>query len=223
MFLFLGIENIFILIQYFTFMIANFQGSVANSFKKVKEDMDFLRVELEKVKKYLLFKNNEILSLKTEIRALNEIVSKLREQNNSSSIGNERVINHHQQSSTIINNDFTTEAISYGKGQKPIRLLLENKFRSLTDMEFSVFMTIYHLEEELGKVTYKNIANKFNLTEATVRNHITNLMNKDIPIDKERLFNKKILLYIKKDFRELNMASRLLEIRQIPKNTVDKS
>jgi len=185
--------------------------------------MDFLRVELEKVKKYLLFKNNEILSLKTEIRALNEIVSKLREQNNSSSIGNERVINHHQQSSTIINNDFTTEAISYGKGQKPIRLLLENKFRSLTDMEFSVFMTIYHLEEELGKVTYKNIANKFNLTEATVRNHITNLMNKDIPIDKERLFNKKILLYIKKDFRELNMASRLLEIRQIPKNTVDKS
>ena len=90
-------------------------------------------------------------------------------------------------------------------------------------MEFSVFMTIYHLEEELGKVTYKNIANKFNLTEATVRNHITNLMNKGIPIDKERLFNKKTLLYVKKDFRELNMASRLLEIRQIPKNTIDKS
>jgi len=203
-------------------MIDNFQEKLINSFKKVKEDMDFLRSELEKIKKYVLLKNNEILALKTQIKEQNELINSKKEQNANISTGNERVINHHQQSSTIINNAFTTEAISDGTSEKPIRILLENKFRSLTDMEFSVFMAIYHIEEELGKVTYKDIANKFNLTEATARNHITNLMNKGIPIDKERLFNKKTLLYVRKDFRELNMASRLLELRQIPKNTIEK-
>src|SRR3989344_7541200 len=204
-------------------MIDNFQEKIINSFKKVKEDMNFLRSELDKLKEELLSKNNEILTLKEQIKEQNKLINSKKEQNNHISTGNDRAINHHQQSSTIINNAFTTEAISYGTSEKPIRMLLEGKFRSLTDMEFSVFMAIYHIEEELGKVTYKDIANKFNLTEATARNHITNLMNKGIPIDKERLFNKKTLLYVRKDFRELNMASRLLELRQIPKNTVDKS
>ncbi len=204
-------------------MNASFQENVINSFKKIREDIDFLKLELNKIKESLLIKNNEILTLKKQIEYQNELISNKKEQKEEISTGNDRAINPHQQSSTIINNDFTTEAISYGTQNKPLRMLLENKFRSLTDMEFSVFMVIYHLEEELGKVTYRNIANKFNLTESTVRNHITNLINKSIPIDKERVFNQKTFLYIKKDFRELNMASQLLELRQLPKNTVDKT
>ena len=200
----------------------NFQEKVFNSFKKVKEDIDFLRKELNKVKEFLLLQNKELISLKTKIKEQNDLIITKSERNNKSSTGNDRAINNHQQSSTIINNDFTTEAISYGTQNKLIRTLIENKFRSLTDMEFSVFMAIYQLEEELGKVTYKDIARKFNLTEATVRNHITNLITKGIPIEKERLFNKRTLFYINKDFRELNMASKILELRQIPQNTVGK-
>jgi predicted transcriptional regulator len=83
-------------------------------------------------------------------------------------------------------------------------------------------MAIYQLEEELGKVTYNDIAMKLNLTEATVRNFITGLMNKEIPIIKERIFNKKAFFYVKKDFKELNLASRLLELRQLSKNRVTK-
>ena len=203
-------------------MADNFQEKIVQSFMKVKKDMDILRQELGKVKNFLLLQNKEILTLKDKIKEQNGLIISKIEQNTVSSTGNDRVINHHQQSSTIINNDFTTEAISYGTQNKPIRILLENKFRSLTDMEFSVFMAIYQLEEEFGKVTYKDIAVKFNLTEATVSNTITNLITKGTPIEKERLFNKRTLFYINKDFRDLNIASKLLELRQIPQNTVGK-
>lgn len=203
-------------------MTENFEDKVSNSFIKVRKDMNFIVQELNKIKKFLILKNNEILSLKSQINTLNELINTKLVQIQSISIGNGRVINPHQQSSTIINNDLSTRKIFNENQEKPMRMLIESKFRSLTDMEFAIFMTIYELEENLGKVTYKDIASKFNLTEATIRNHITNLVNKGIPIDKERLFNKRTLFYIKKDFRELNMASRLLEIRQIPKNTVDK-
>ena len=204
-------------------MTENFEDKVSNSFIKVRKDMNFIVQELNKVKKFLILKNNEISSLKSQINALDELINTKLVQIQSISTGNGRVINPHQQSSTIINNDLSTRKNFNENQEKPMRMLIESKFRSLTDMEFAIFMTIYELEENLGKVTYKDIANKFNLTEATIRNHITNLVNKGIPIDKERLFNKRTLFYIKKDFRELNIASRLLEIRQIPKNPVDKT
>jgi predicted transcriptional regulator len=204
-------------------MNTSFEENVLNSFKKVKEDINFLRQKLNKVEKFLLLKNREILSLKSEIGALNDLINNKKEFKQQISTGNERVINDHQQSSTMLNNAQQWSKREVLDENKPIRILIENKFRSLTDREFSVFMIIYQLEEELGKVTYKDIAMKLNLSEATVRNFITSLMNKGIPIDKERLFNKKTLFYVKKDFRDLNMASQLLELRQISKNTVDKT
>lgn len=199
-------------------MSNNFEEKVANSFVKVREDIAFLKEEINKIKKYLLLKNNDVLALKSEIKALNELVLNIKGRINNISTGNGGAINNHQQSSTIINNDLSTGVISAETQNKPIKTLIESKFRSLTDMEFSIFMTIYQLEEEIGKVTYSHIANRFNLTEATVRNHITNLLNKGIPIDKERLFNKKTFFYIKKEFRDLNMASQLLLIRPNSKN-----
>ena len=192
----------------------NFEEKVKKSFVKAKEDMEFLRQEVNKVKKFLLLKNNEISDLKSQIKALNDLISSKIEQIRVSSTGNDGAITHHHSSSSIIINDLSTEENLDKNSQKPLRMLIENKFRSLTDMEFAIFMTIYQLEEELGKVTYQDIAKKFNLTEATVRNHITNLINKSVPIDKERSFNKKTVFYINKSFRELNITSKILELRQ---------
>ncbi|MEK6835389.1 MAG: helix-turn-helix domain-containing protein [Nanoarchaeota archaeon] len=192
----------------------NFEEKVKKSFVKAKEDMEFLRQEVNKVKKFLLLKNNEISDLKSQIKALNDLISSKIEQIRVSSTGNDGAITHHHSSSSIIINDLSTEENLDKNSQKPLRMLIENKFRSLTDMEFAIFITIYQLEEEFGKVTYQDIAKKFNLTEATVRNHITNLINKNVPIDKERSFNKKTVFYINKSFRELNIASKILELRQ---------
>ncbi|MEK6841186.1 MAG: hypothetical protein AABX45_01160, partial [Nanoarchaeota archaeon] len=78
----------------------NFQEKVFNSFKKVKEDIDFLRKELNKVKEFLLLQNKELISLKTKIKEQNDLIITKSERNNKSSTGNDRAINNHQQSST---------------------------------------------------------------------------------------------------------------------------
>jgi len=40
------------------------------------------------------------------------------------------------------------------------------------------------------------------------------MMNRGIPIEKHRQYNRKVSLSIKKDMRDLNLASKLLKIRQ---------
>lgn len=90
---------------------------------------------------------------------------------------------------------------------------LEGQFKYLTDREFSVFMTIYHLEESLGKVTPFDIADHLKLSETTVRGYLNSLIKKKLPLERERLFNKKSHFFIKKAFKELNLASKLLNLR----------
>jgi len=203
-----------------------FNDKIAISFGKVKEDITFLKTEIDKIKSYLLLKNKEIIDLKTEINNQNRLISNLKleiDKLTKSSIGNHRVNNDQQQSTTMINNGKQWQTMTILPQNPPIRTILENKFRSLTDREFSVFMAIYQLEEELGKVNYNDVANKLNLSEATIRNFIISLINKGIPIEKERVFNRKALFRIKKDFREMNIASSMLELRQSSKISVDKT
>jgi len=100
--------------------------------------------------------------------------------------------------------------------QKPlsdIKKDLEDKFKSLTDREFSVFMAVYQLEEQLPDVNYGDVAKMLNITEMTVRGYANNLISKQIPLEKRRLYNRKVILCIPKDFRELNLASFLLTLR----------
>ncbi len=94
-----------------------------------------------------------------------------------------------------------------------IKKEIEKRFMALTDREFSVFMAIYQLEEDFGEVTYSSIANALQITEITARCYVNNLLNRNIPIEKKRLFNRKAQLSIKKEFKGLNLASSLLNLR----------
>ena len=123
------------------------------------------------------------------------------------SSGNDGVINNHQQSSTIINDK--QQSISAIKSD------FEALFRGLTDREFSVFMAIYQLEEDLqAPVSYCEVSKILKITEITVRNYVNSMMNRGIPIEKHRQYNRKVSLSMKKDMRDLNLASKLLKIRQ---------
>ena len=92
---------------------------------------------------------------------------------------------------------------------------LEDKFRYLTDREFSVFMAVYQLEEQLldGIVNYADVAKMLNISEMTVRGYANSLISKQIPLEKRRLYNRKVALCIPIEFRELNLASFLLTLR----------
>lgn len=185
------------------------------SFENVRKDMEFFKNEIESIKKELLLqkedKNTAEVKIKEILDSLNEIKDKLAFFYKTSS-GNEGVIINHQQSSTIINANQSLETV---------KKEFEELFRSLTDREFSVFMAIYQLEEELGQgsVRYQDISKALKLTEISIRNYVNSMINKGIPLSKSRQYNKKVSLSIKKELKELNLASKLLRLRQSGPNT----
>jgi len=183
---------------------------IRNSFEKVRDDMGFLKNELEKVKNRLDKQEEERNNIKSQISQILSFINEIKDNMSffyKISSGNDGVINNHQQSSTIINDK--QQSISAIKSD------FEALFRGLTDREFSVFMAIYQLEEDLqAPVSYCEVSKILKITEITVRNYVNSMMNRGIPIEKHRQYNRKVSLSIKKDMRDLNLASKLLKIRQ---------
>lgn len=186
-----------------------------NSFENVRKDMEFFKNEIESLKKEILSEKENKTTIESQIKdiitSLNEIKDKLAFFYKNSS-GNDGVNDNHQQSSTIINHKQSIDSI---KNE------FETTFKGLTDREFSVFMAIYQLEEELGqgKVRYQDVSKTLKLTEISIRNYVNSMINKGIPIEKVRQYNKKVSLSIKKELKELNLASKLLKLRQSGANT----
>jgi hypothetical protein len=214
-------------------------STISNLLKMDKNNQIFeerLKNSFFNIKKDILDLRNEINSLKT---AINEIKGILPQENFLSSTGNKGVINNHQQS-TIINNpqqpqetrqnipiqpvqpesEYVEEPSKLGQESEFLQEMvnnlkkeLEKTFKGLTDREFSIFLAIYELEQQLGQVTYSDIANHLSLTEMTIRTYVASLINKHLPIEKTRRFNNKLSLSIKKELKELNLASKLIALR----------
>ncbi len=200
------------------------ENKLKNSFFNIKKDISGLRSEMD--------------TINANLEQLKAILTK---ENFLSSTGNKGVINNHQQS-TIINNPqqppetpkntLNTQIASLepapheppqqtelndkaiiSNSLNSLKKELEKTFKALTDREFSIFLTIYELEQQLGKVTYSDVASQLSLTEMTIRSYVSSLINKNIPIEKTRRFNNKVSLSIKKELKELNLASKLISLR----------
>tara|TARA_Y100000310_G_C20460434_1_gene705071 strand:- start:253 stop:897 length:645 start_codon:yes stop_codon:yes gene_type:complete len=201
---------------------ASFQEKVRNSFLNAKNDISNLDKTLNKINEELNYEKKNISALNNDINAIKEEMSEIKTILTSFldiSTGNDGVINNHQQSSTVINSQQSTVNNHQQTPQKVIKKLekeLEIQFKTLTDREFSVFMAIYDLEKENGDVTYSQLANHLHLTETTVRASVNRLASKNLPVMKERVFNGKTALFIKKDFHELNLLNKLMRLRQNP-------
>ncbi len=96
--------------------------------------------------------------------------------------------------------------------KKEIRL----KFKRLTPQEMQVFTELYSLEEQsIDEITYKLIANNLKLSESSIRDYLTKLIKKGIPILKIRQNNKKIVLKISPDLQKIATLSTILRLREI--------
>lgn len=95
--------------------------------------------------------------------------------------------------------------------KKEIRL----KFKRLTDQEFSVFSTIYQLSEEFGHTDYKNLSEKLNLTESSIRDYVGRLIKKGIPLDKTKLNNKTVYISISPSLKKVASLPTILQLRTI--------
>jgi len=193
---------------------------IRNSFEKVRKDMSFLKKELESVKLELNRQKEEEKGLKLKIddilRFINEIKDNISFFYKISS-GNDGVINNHQQSSTIINNEHQSSSTNNNQLESinDLKEDFESLFKGLTDREFSVFMAIYQLEEDLhGLVRYSDVSKMLKITQITVRNYVNSMISMNIPIEKHRQYNRKVSLSIKKELRDLNLATKLLKLRQ---------
>ena len=95
--------------------------------------------------------------------------------------------------------------------KKEIRL----KFKQLTDQEILIFSTLYQMEEEQGPVDYKTLAVKLNLTESSIRDYIGRLLQKGIPVEKQRINNKKIVLSVSESLKRVASLRTILQLRDL--------
>jgi len=95
--------------------------------------------------------------------------------------------------------------------KKQIRL----KFKRLTDQEWLVFSTIYQLEEENGFADYKNISEKINLTESSIRDYVGRIIKKGISVEKKKINNKSIQLNISDNLKKIATLPTILQLRDL--------
>ncbi len=96
--------------------------------------------------------------------------------------------------------------------KKQIRL----KFKLITPQEMSVFSTIYQLEEQKQQpITYQETALKLGLSESSIRDYIQRMINKGIPIKKQKIDNKKIVLSISKELKKIATLNTIIKLREL--------
>ncbi|MEK6914355.1 MAG: hypothetical protein AABW83_01780 [Nanoarchaeota archaeon] len=96
--------------------------------------------------------------------------------------------------------------------KKDIRL----KFKRLTTQEMLVFSTIYQLEDQgYQEITYKSISEILKLSESSIRDYTQRIINKGIPIKKDKINNKRLLLSISSNLRKIATLSTIISLREL--------
>jgi hypothetical protein len=94
--------------------------------------------------------------------------------------------------------------------RKEIRL----KFKTITNQEMLVFSTIYELEQTYKEgVEYDQIALKLKLSSSSIRDYVQRLINKGVPILKDKINNKKILLKISNELKKIATLDTIIKLR----------
>ena len=89
------------------------------------------------------------------------------------------------------------------------------KFKRLTSQEMQVFSLLYSLEESGIVVDYKTLADKLNLSESSIRDYVGKIQKKGIPLTKEKVNNKRILLHISQDLKKIASLNTILQLREL--------
>jgi len=188
------------------------EEAIKKAFSKVKEDMEALNHRLDLIDlqiKEILAKFNP----NPPNYAENSSFRPSKPQILPSSSGNEGVqsINH-----STINQSLSNQSLQQNIPSLSIQALkreLESRFKALTNQEFLLFLTIYQLEEDLGRpVTYFDLSQKLSLTSGCIRGYISALLRKNLPIIKSKINNRTLTLSINPQFRDLKLKERLTNL-----------
>lgn len=205
---------------------------IKEAFEKIREDMLFLSQELIAVKeelqelRHILHSNTYPTHNQhpTHNPTHNFQIYSLNKPNFHSSIGNEGVPTDRQQTDNRHSNtssnqlkrtsDSSLDVPEIASILGDLKQDLREKFKKLTRQEFLIFSVLYTLEEELKNVTYKDIAQRTGLAESSVRDYILKIEHKGLPISRERINNKIVLLKIPKEFKEITTLNTLNDLNK---------
>jgi hypothetical protein len=210
----------------------DFQSKVKLSFQKVRESISSLdsRIsglehELKEVKTLLerALHLQNVPQPKTENPKMPEIpefegLEPPKADSAKSSIGNEGVLRRQPADSLPTKRRQTdtapTDDLKDYYDVQTLKKDLESRFLSLTEAQFKVFMAIYRLEDEMKtSVTYADLAKELLISQSAIRDYISDLVLRKIPLTKTTSPNRKVYLSIKQEFRTLKMLENLLALR----------
>ena len=95
--------------------------------------------------------------------------------------------------------------------KKEIRL----KIKRLTPQEMLIFSSIYQFEDQGDIIDYPFLSQRLNLSESSIRDYTQRIINKGIPIIKEKINNKRIILHISPDLKKLATLNTLISLRNL--------
>ena len=137
------------------------------------------------------------------------------------SIGNEgvqtdrqtnRQTDRHTQNSTLSKIQEVSKLL---ESLDEVKIELRSKFKKLTNQEMAVFSAVYALEEQGFIVDYHLLADKLSLSQSAIRDYITKIIQKDVPIQKNKENNKKIILSIAPEIKKIANLSTIQNLRGI--------
>jgi len=108
------------------------------------------------------------------------------------------------------------EASEILKSLDSLKKEIRFKFKQVTPQEMAVFSSIYQLEEQKNNPpTYSEIASNLELSQSSIRDYVQRMINKGIPIKKQKINNKKILLSISQDLKKIATLSTITQLREL--------
>ena len=215
---------------------------IKDAFVRAKQDIDFLGTEITQLKQEISEIKQFLTEFAdTTLRQINQThpatstdtstvpyeIEGLNSPNLGSSIGN-------QGASTDRQTDRQTDNSTQNQGISPttnldsdiqqaadildsldqIKKEIRLKFKRITNQEMLVFSTIYQLEEQVKQPTnYREIALKLSLSESSIRDYVQRMINKGIPINKQRINNRKIVLSISKELKRIATLNTIIQLR----------
>ena len=215
---------------------------IKSAFSKIKEEILSLRSEISSLKQDLenLQKTynpsiNPSQEVSKDFRQTNQQTDRQKNMplegpypsNNSFSIGNgggptDRQTNQqtNQQTQNNEENLLTRGFFEFKQANELFNSLDDlkretaNTFKQLTTQELLVFTTLYQFENQgFTNITYRTIAQSLKLSESSIRDYITKLVKKGIPIEKTKENNKIIFLSIAQDLKEVISLDTILTLQ----------
>lgn len=192
---------------------AESSAEVLNRVPKFRERFkkEFLGTQAHR--KSVILKNLGDLELKEPVSIGNEGVSALRQQSGStqahSEFDLEKEFTERQQQKPIKEpgKDMLQQNV------ERLKHALQDIFKKLTRQEFVIFSLLYQLEDELKRpVSYKDLADRSALTSNSIRDYISKLIAKKVPIIKEKYNNRQILLKVAPELRNIETLESLMKI-----------